>query len=113
MGKLPQAEKAIIDVEKLCEYLLSPSHPVGRFKAVFFEKYGYNAETWQSLQQSLRKLILTQDVHEVIETKYGEKYIVEGFIEGKTGGSVKIVTVWVILKGETVPRFVTAYPGGM
>jgi hypothetical protein len=25
-------------------------------------------------------------------------------------GSVKVLTVWIVLDGEDVPRFVTAYP---
>jgi len=25
---------------------------------------------------------------------------------------VKVVTVWVILEGDNIPRFVTVYPGG-
>ena len=29
---------------------------------------------------------------------------------GPNGRSAGIVTVWIILIGETVPRFVTAYP---
>jgi hypothetical protein len=34
--KLPGADHAIVDGAKARDYLLSPEHPVGRFKAVFF-----------------------------------------------------------------------------
>jgi hypothetical protein len=33
---LPHAERAIVDPAKLHGYVLSASHPVGRFKARFF-----------------------------------------------------------------------------
>jgi hypothetical protein len=33
---LPNSERAIVDEAKVRDYLLSPSHPVGRFKAAFF-----------------------------------------------------------------------------
>jgi len=39
--KLPNADQAFIDPAKLRDYLLSPTHPVGRFKAPFFAAMGY------------------------------------------------------------------------
>lgn len=44
--KLPERDRAIIDAEKLRDYLLSPSHPVGRFKAAFFASLGYTQANW-------------------------------------------------------------------
>ena len=38
---LPGADRAIVDAAKVRDYLLSPEHPVGRFKAVFFGALGY------------------------------------------------------------------------
>ncbi len=38
--RIPNANKAVIDSEKLRNYILSPIHPVGRFKATFFKKFG-------------------------------------------------------------------------
>ena len=37
MMKLPNADKAIISSEKLRDYILSPIHPIGRFKAAFLK----------------------------------------------------------------------------
>ena len=34
--KLKNAQRAVIDPAKLHSYLLSATHPVGRFKAAFF-----------------------------------------------------------------------------
>jgi hypothetical protein len=42
--KLPFAENALVDAEKVRDYLLSPLHPVGRFRAVFFAGLGYTQE---------------------------------------------------------------------
>jgi hypothetical protein len=44
--------------------------------------------------------------------RYGKKFIVEGQLERPSGEKVKVVTVWVILEGDNIPRFVTVYPGG-
>ena len=112
MARLPNAEKAIIEAEKLCDYVLSFAHPVGRLKAAFFQRLGYSAENWEAFERSLRELILSQDVAEVEESQYGQKFIVEGTFTSSSGETVQTVTVWVILKGENMPRFITAYPGG-
>lgn len=37
---LPAADRALIQPEKLHDYLLSTEHPVGRFKAAFFARLG-------------------------------------------------------------------------
>ena len=111
MAKLPNAEMAIIDAEKLHGYILSPTHPVGRFKAAFFQRLGYSADNWALFEQHLSGLILSHDVTKVEESQYGQKLVVEGSLVGPAGKSVQIVTVWFIVKGQKIPRFVTAYPG--
>lgn len=112
LPRLPNAEKAIIEAEKLSGYVLSTTHPVGRFKVAVFRKLGYSAGNWKEFERSLRELIFTNDALEVEESQYGRKFMVEGSFGGPSGNTMQIVTVWVILKGEGVPRFVTAYPGG-
>lgn len=39
--KLPNAAAARVDFEKLTEYLLSETHPIGRTKAAFFQRLGF------------------------------------------------------------------------
>jgi len=39
--KLPNADRVRIDERKVRGYLLSPSHPVGRFKARVFAALGF------------------------------------------------------------------------
>jgi hypothetical protein len=34
--KLPNGDRALIEPEKVRDYLLSTTHPVGRFKAAYF-----------------------------------------------------------------------------
>ncbi|MEK7353040.1 MAG: DUF6883 domain-containing protein [Chloroflexota bacterium] len=113
MAKLPNAEKAIIDAEKLRSYILSATHPVGQYKAAFFQKLGYTSENWEMFAESIKDLINSHDAREGEETQYGKKYVVRGPLAGPTGERVQIVTVWIILKGESVPVFLTAYPGGL
>lgn len=44
----------VIDPVKLRDYLLSRTHPVGRFKAASFLSLGYSADNWARLEADLR-----------------------------------------------------------
>ncbi len=108
--KLPNHEDAVIPAEKLKDYLLSSSHPIGRFKAAFFKRLGYRAEDWRRLESDVRLLLVNEAVARE-RTPFGQKYEVNGIVTSPSGHPVEIVTVWIILTGEKQPRFVTAYPG--
>ena len=59
--KLPGVERAEIEPTKLRQYLLPDTHPIGRFKSVFFNSLGYSSEDWQSLESDLRELAASED----------------------------------------------------
>jgi len=109
---LPNADHADIAPEKLRDYLLSERHPIGRFKARFFAALGFSAERWQELESALRTQHLTQDARPLAKTKLGQKFTIRAMLTGPSGGSAAVVSMWFIPVDETVPRFVTAYPGG-
>lgn len=58
---LPKADEAVIDPAKIRDYLLSPEHPVGRFKARFFAALGFRRDRWEELASALRTQHLTQE----------------------------------------------------
>ncbi|MFQ5874049.1 MAG: DUF6883 domain-containing protein [Dehalococcoidia bacterium] len=84
---------------------------VRHFKAAFFTRLGYSTQNWEEFEQRLREQILSQDVAQVEESRYGRKFVVQGPLTGPSGETVQLVSVWVILEQEDVLRFVTAYPG--
>lgn len=110
--KLPNADRAVIEPEKLHRYLLSDTHPVGRFKARFFLGLGYLSEEWSRLEADLRSQHLTQDATLGPSSPYGQKYEIRAPLLGPAGRKAQLVSVWVVLIHEDFPRFVTAYPGG-
>ena len=55
---LPNAALAFVEPSKVRDYLLSQSHPVGRFKSVVFMAIGYAQDNWQKLRDDL--LVLAQ-----------------------------------------------------
>lgn len=107
---IPNAERAVIDAVKLHDYLLSRSHPVGRFKAAFFQALGYSSENWRQLEADLRSQHLPKEATAEEPTRYGQKYVIRATLVGPTGAPAALVSVWVIRAGEDFARFVTAYP---
>lgn len=108
--KLPNPEQAIVPEKKLTDYLLSESHVVGRFKAKFFRRLGFNKSNRFILQGEILLLAQSQEMIDTVQSDYGTKYNVEGDIKTPVGKSVKIRTVWIVEKGKTRPVFITAYP---
>ena len=107
--RIPGAERAVLDVAKVRDYLLSLEHPVGRAKAQFFEQLGFSRANWSALRSQLQEFA-TGEAELGARTPFGQKYIVRGTIHGPMAAAA-IVTVWIVLHGEDFPRFVTAYPG--
>jgi hypothetical protein len=105
-----RASTALIDRLKIAHYLLSESHPVGRFKSNFFTAFGYSAGAWEVLAADLQRHAAENEAVATEKSRYGQKYEVRGSLRTTSGRTVALVTVWIILDGEDVPRFVTAYP---
>ena len=107
---LPNPQQALISQQKITQYLLSSTHPVGRFKAAFFQALGYRLEHWERLEADIRKSLLHPAIS-VGRSAYGEKYTITSIWNCPNQKSTQVVTVWIILNGEDFPRFITAYPG--
>jgi len=108
---LPNAHRAIIDRSKLSGYVLSSSHPIGRFKARFFYGLGYDPEDPDRLSDDLRFQHLVREAVERSTSKYGTRFEIRGPLTGPNGRRAEVVSVWFVRSEEDFPRFVTAYPG--
>ena len=109
--KLFNARAAFIDPGKIRDYLLSPDHPQGRCKAVFFARLGYYQENWRLLENDLVALALSAEAELDHVNPYGCLYRVGGILMGPSNKSAVVVTIWIILTDEDFPRFITAFPG--
>jgi len=108
---LPNNDGATIDPAKLRDYLLSPTHPIGRFKARFFTALGFIPDRWRELDEAFRIQHLTQDAEPAGIAGTGQKYTIRAILNGPNGRSASVVSVWFIQAPGMAPRFVTAYPG--
>jgi hypothetical protein len=108
--KLPSSERATVDERKLINYVLSPVHPIGRFKAAFFGRHGFSVDNWRALRDQLLALAQNDDAEEGERSRYGQEYLVSGILTGNLGQEGEVHAVWIVLHGDDTPRFVTVYP---
>ena len=110
-GLIPNADRAVIDREKLRGYVLSSTHPVGRFKARFFAALGYTPDQWRQFETDLRSQHLSQAADPPESGPHGHTFTIRAILKGPNGQAAAVRSVWFIATGSQVPRFVTAYPG--
>jgi hypothetical protein len=105
--KLPNADRATVPERKLREYLLSATHPEGKFKAAFFASIGYPPDRWESLRDDLLALANEGEATPAGSNRWGSKYTVDGKL-GPDAAAIR--TVWFVPVAEGRPRLTTAYP---
>lgn len=108
--KLPNNQNAQVNLQKLLNYLLSETHPIGKSKAKYFRSFGFAEAKVELLKQGLITVAQTENVKETISLPHGVKYVIDGSLQTLVGVFIKLRTIWIIDKGEEIPRFVTAYP---
>ncbi len=108
--KIPNSDRAIIELSKLTEYLLNTKHKRGGAKAKLLLQFGYNLENWQQLESDIRKFHLSEDVNVVKETAYGVKYEVSANLLTPSNRQLLVKTVWQIDTGTNSPRLITLVP---
>ena len=108
--KLPNAHLALVEREKIVDYLLNAAHPDNAGKAPFFFALGFSRDDWQPLAVALARLAEATEVLKSMESPHGRKYILDGRIETPSGQTPVVRTIWIVDRGADRPRLVTAYP---
>jgi hypothetical protein len=110
--RLPNADFAQVEREKITEYLLNAEHRYGASKARFFASFGFRLANWEVLALALLKHGRHYEVSRVIETIFGANYEIEGSLKTPDGRMPRIRSVWQVDHGMVAPRLITAYPLG-
>ncbi len=109
MQKLPNPDKAVVDIDKLVSYCLNMEHQDGQHKAkVFKSALNLGINDAQILRNALLKALFNQSAVLLKPNEYGEKYIID-FEMTHSGKNAKIRSAWIIRKNEDFPRLVTCY----
>jgi len=107
--KLPNAERAFVEIAKLRDYSLSPQHKEGRHKArVFASALGLGVSDAEWLGERLKEAARGQGCQLGKKTPYGQRYLLDfGLRRGEKAAQLR--SVWNVRPGEDFPRLVTCY----
>jgi hypothetical protein len=108
--KLHNVEHAVVPKRKITDYLLSQAHPLGKHKARVFLAFGFSIDDWQTFARTLHDHATINDVASTQQSALGTRIVIEGIINTPIGRRLTIRSVWFLDSGESIPRFVTAYP---
>ena len=98
--KLPNPHLAIVEREKVTEYLLNPAHRFGASKAAFFGGFGFRLDDWETLARALRQHAQQHEVSTERETGFGPRYEVDGSLTTPDGRAPRVRTVWQLDHGD-------------
>jgi hypothetical protein len=107
--KMPGADAAIVDRQKLTHYCLNPQHPRGKHKArVFATVLGYTAENADELRTALLTAAAAADAQLSASDRFGDRYVLEFEIRGPRGAGI-VKSMWIVRRGERTPRLTSCF----
>ncbi|SER49811.1 filamentous hemagglutinin, partial [Pseudomonas cuatrocienegasensis] len=109
-GRLVNAEKAVIDPNKVTSYALNTTHPVGGNKAKVFESaLGYNQTNAASLIAKVQEGAKLYPAKLGASDKFGQRITIDMPITGPNGNTATVRTGWIYDPGSATPRMTTLY----
>lgn len=109
MPLLPNAEFAIVPMEKLTDYVLNPEHPIGKHKAIVFEAIlGITMADANYLRDKIIEAVMTQDAKPTRHDEFGQRYKIEFEME-RNGYTATVLTAWIWEPNELSPRLTSCY----
>jgi hypothetical protein len=107
--KLPNSDRAFVDMEKLRGYCLNINHRRGQHKArVFAAALGLTADDAEFLREALLSAAQSYDAKPTEAIEHGQLYVLDFPLSGLTGQAM-VRSGWIIRKGEDFPRLTSCY----
>lgn len=108
--RLPNGDRAIVEISKLLDYCLAPEHPRGRHKArVFAARLGIDRSHAAHVRERLLDAAATsEDAVQGLVDGFGSRYILDFRVTGPKGTAL-VRSAWIIRAGEELPRFTSCY----
>ena len=107
--KLPGSEHAVVDIAKLRDYCLNPSHPRGRHKArIFAATLGLAQADAEFLRQELLRAAREANAIEGDADDYGKRYMVD-FELALNDRRAALRSAWIVRRGEEFPRLASCF----
>ncbi|HEY5894355.1 MAG TPA: hypothetical protein VIT91_14110 [Chthoniobacterales bacterium] len=106
---LPNSEHAFIDIRKLADYSLDPTHPVGRHKSIVFRSaLGITSDGAETLRDLLLRAVLVHEAAPGRLDEFGQRYTVD-FPAFTAFGSAVLRSAWMVRTDEDFPRLITCF----
>jgi hypothetical protein len=107
--RLPNGERAIVDVRKLSDYCLDPDSPRGRHKArIFAAALGLTAVDAPKLRAKLLEVARAGEANLGELDAYGQRYTLD-FTMVTALGKATVRSGWIVIRGKREPRLTTCY----
>ena len=108
--KIPNNNLSFVADNKITDYLLSEVHEIGKYKADFFKRFGFDISDIEKFKGSLIQHSIDRDIEITKDTDFGIKYELKCKIKTPDDRNPCIVSVWIVENGQEAPKLVTAYP---
>ncbi len=108
MALLPNADKAVIPIEKFLDYALNEEREPNKAKA-FKEALGYDSATAYALIENIRENITHFSARKKSDNGYGTRYEVNMKLIGINGKAANVTTAWIVDRGRDNTRLTSAY----
>jgi hypothetical protein len=106
--RLPNGERAIVDIQKLTAYCLNLQHTRGRHKARVFASLGITEGDAEALREALIDAARNGEALPGPSTPYGRRFTID--FEFQWGDRKEpIRSAWIVRDGEDLPRLTTCY----
>lgn len=107
--RLPNGDRATLDLRKIEDYCLNPDHPVGRNKArVFRQTLGIDRADAGVLANAFLEAARTGAATSAGEDEWGPRWSIDVAISRQSASAV-VRTTWMLRGNEKFPRFVTCW----
>ncbi len=107
--KLPNGERAFVNMTKLVGYSLSPVHEEGKHKArVFAAALGIGPNDAEWLRSQLLAAAREMDCEFGQRDEFGQRYELD-FGATFGGRSARLRSAWIVRPGEDYPRLISCY----
>ena len=108
--RLPNSERALVELAKLADYCLDPSHLRGQHKArVFASRLGLGRNDASNVRAAL--LHAANRAENALcgaVDGFGARYILDFQLSGPKGSAL-VRSAWIVRNGEDFPRFTSCY----
>jgi hypothetical protein len=106
--RLPNGDRAVVDIRKLQDYCLNLQHPRGRSKARVFASVGIREADAEEFRDLLLLAARNAEARLGVANPYGQRYVVD-FDLVRSDRTVRVRSSWIVRVGEDLPRLTSCY----